>query len=109
MELPIDGTWQRRPSGLYLPPRRASADLKASRERPKITDWFQAIATILAVATAIPAIMVASFTYRDQQEFNRAQQVINHEQISMNMLTRAMNLQRFASRVSWSYVFSLRR
>lgn len=71
--------------------RRMSGD---ANERPKITDWIQALSGTVAVLFAAAALIVAAFTYRDQQQINR-------DQLTLNNAARQRAQQRFAARVAW--------
>lgn len=70
-----------------MPPRRRQA--RASDTRPKWTERVQAAAALVAV----PALVVALITYRDQQEINRSQ-------LEMAQLERERYSKRYASRVA---------
>ncbi|WP_174536719.1 hypothetical protein [Micromonospora chalcea] len=83
---------RQRPRRRVLPPRRGGS--RQPRERAKLTDWVQALSGLLAVAVAIPALIVAGVTYRDQQEINRTQ-------LEMAQLERDRYEKRYASRVAF--------
>ncbi|MFG1872129.1 hypothetical protein [Micromonospora arborensis] len=57
------------------------------------TDRAQALSSLLALAVAMPALIVAAVTYRDQQEINRAQ-------LESTRLERQRYEQRYASRMA---------
>ncbi|RAO03075.1 hypothetical protein [Micromonospora noduli] len=78
-------------------PRRRSVTGRGRRpppmERLKVTDWLQGLSGLLAVVLAAPALWVAVYTYRDQQELTRAQ-------LEATRLERERYQERFASRVA---------
>ncbi|MEJ3745179.1 hypothetical protein WEI85_18015 [Actinomycetes bacterium KLBMP 9797] len=65
-----------------------------ANERPKATDWIQALSGTVAVLFAAAALIVATYTYRDQQQINR-------DQLTLNNAARQRTQQRFAARVAW--------
>lgn len=83
---------RRVPRGRVLPVRRRR-ERRAPRERAHIADWVQAIAGVLTVAVAVPAVTVALDSYREQQEINRSQ-------LDLALLERSRYEQRYASRVA---------
>ncbi|MEU8258559.1 hypothetical protein AB0C06_30315 [Micromonospora inaquosa] len=58
-----------------------------------MTDWLQGLSGLLAVVLAAPALWIAVYTYRDQQELTRAQ-------LESTALERERYEERFASRVA---------
>ncbi|RAO26134.1 hypothetical protein ONO23_05537 [Micromonospora noduli] len=58
-----------------------------------MTDWLQGLSGLLAVVLAAPALWIAVYTYRDQQELTRSQ-------LEATALERERYEERFASRVA---------
>ncbi|MBM0201829.1 hypothetical protein JNW90_01000 [Micromonospora sp. STR1s_5] len=91
MRSPTMGT--RKLARLHAPLARIAAWLPTSPEPPKLTDWLQGLAALVAVMTAVPALIIAVVTYRGQQEINRAQ-------LELAQRENQRYEERFASRVA---------
>jgi hypothetical protein len=74
--------------------RRTISGGGIANEHPRVTDWIQALSGTVAVLFAAAALIVAAFTYRDQQQINR-------DQLTLNNAARQRTQQRFAVRVAW--------
>ncbi|WP_433343947.1 hypothetical protein [Micromonospora sp. CA-111912] len=86
---------RQRPRRRILPARRQRPGQPP--ERARATDWMQALSSFVTVIVAIPALVIATVTYRDQQEINRSQ-------IEMAQLERGRFEQRYAARVAYWWV-----
>ncbi|MET8229057.1 hypothetical protein ABZS77_00035 [Micromonospora sp. NPDC005298] len=80
---------------------RESASAPPRRERPKLTDWLQAAAALAAVLFAVPALVVAVFTYRDQLRVTEAQLRSTEAQLESTRIDRERYDARYAARVTY--------
>ncbi|MEH0934033.1 hypothetical protein [Micromonospora psammae] len=78
-----------------IPARRRQR--KPPAERPKVTDWLQTAAALAAV----PALVIAVATWRDQQAINRSQLKVNQAQLRLAEIEDERYEQRYAARVSF--------
>lgn len=83
--------------------RVVSGRLGGDRTR-RVEVWSQvgqAGATVVALILAVPGVIFAMSTFRDQQGLNRDQQTLNQEQLRLNRMALERNERRYASRVSF--------
>ncbi|MEK8106364.1 hypothetical protein NKG94_16250 [Micromonospora sp. M12] len=71
---------------------------KPPAERPKLTEWLQAAAALAAV----PALVIAVVTWRDQQAINRSQVEVNQAQLRLAEIEDERYERRYAARVTFS-------
>ena len=93
--------WRRASSGLWLPQESKEV---ATENTQKVQNWsavVQALATVLAVAVALPGIWFSLHTLREQQSTLREQQRINESQIAVDQIAQERFIHRYVSRVTW--------